>query len=438
MSTPKIDLHHRSPLILSILLAISFSLSTSTYAQVQPGDPATIAQWTILVYLDGDNDLESDGVDSFLWMSQVGATDEVKILVQFDRISLPIVDDTRYGDWTGAKRFYVTQGMTPSPSNALEDLGEVNMGSAQTLIDFVRWGMTNYPAQNYAVVLWDHGRGWKFNSSPQIFSVDLLTDWTSGGDGFTMRELLDSFSAVTDEGAHPVDLIGFDACLMAMIEVDNQILPYGLVRVGSEETIPREAWPYHEFLSSLVANPSMTPGELGQEIVQKYYDYYTSYTLSAVYLDNSYTTLNASVNAFAQALIGGLNSYRSQISNSRSDTLHFNLFVPLADYSFVDLYDFAFQISQRVTDDAINLAASNVMDAIHAVVLHERHGLLWNGAHGISIYFPVSAGEYDVRYDGVFNWLTFTGRNQWGEWLREYFSLPGWSSIISMPVIANR
>jgi hypothetical protein len=338
---------HRLPLVSFIFILSFFSFWISGSAQDQTNDTSANAEWTFMVYVDGDNDLEGEGVDSFMWMSSVGSTDDVNILVQFDRIRIPLVDDTRYGDWTGAKRYRVTKGMTPTPANALWDMGEVNMADPQTLIDFVDWGIDNYPAEKYAVVLWDHGRGWKSNPSPQILSVDLLADWTSSGDGMSMPELRNAFGALTDEGAHPIDLIGFDACLMAMIEVDNQIKPYGLVRVASEETIPREAWPYHEFLSTLIVNPSMTSAELGQEIVQKYYSHYTSYTLSAVDLGGSYTALDADLDTFAQALMGGLSSNRSQITDARSDTLHFNFLLPLSDYSFIDLYDFAYQINQR-------------------------------------------------------------------------------------------
>jgi hypothetical protein len=348
-----------------------------------------------------------------------------------------LIDDTRYGDWTGAKRYRITKGMTPTPSNALQDLGEVNMADQQTLIDFVEWGINSYPADHYAVVIWDHGRGWKSNPSNQMFSVDLAADWTSGGDGLSMPELRSAFSDLTNDGAEPIDLIGFDACLMAMIEVDNQIIPYGLVRVGSEETIPREAWPYHQFLDTLVNNPYMSPAELGEEIVQKYYSYYTRYTLSAVDLGTLYTTLDVSVDTFAQALIGGLSSFRSQITAARSDTLHFNLLVPLADYSYVDLYDFAYQINLRISDATIPSTASAIMDAIDASVIYERHGTLWNSAHGISIYFPESVDDYDSRYDGFTNWMVFTANNHWDELLRAYFYIPEWSTIKFMPVISN-
>ncbi|RPI54007.1 MAG: M6 family metalloprotease domain-containing protein, partial [Chloroflexi bacterium] len=71
-------------------------------------------------------------------------------------------------------------------------------------------------------------------------------------------------------------------------------------------------------------------------------------------------------------------------------------------------------------DAAIDAAAEEVMAAIDAAVIEERHGPGWPGAHGISIYFPVDG--YDSRYDGSANFLVFTAANRWDEWLHAYYS----------------
>ena len=109
-----------------------------------------IAQWTVLVYLDGDNNLEREAVEDFLEMASVGSNGDVQIVVQFDRAP---GYDRRYGDWHGTLRFHVTQGMTPEPANALADLGEANMGDGQTLHSFVQWGKATFPAQRTSLVL---------------------------------------------------------------------------------------------------------------------------------------------------------------------------------------------------------------------------------------------------------------------------------------------
>ena len=67
--------------------------------------------WTYMVYLDGDNNLEAAAIDDFLEMSSVGSTPEVAVVAQMDRIA---GYDTSNGDWTDTRRFYVTHDMTPT------------------------------------------------------------------------------------------------------------------------------------------------------------------------------------------------------------------------------------------------------------------------------------------------------------------------------------
>jgi len=114
--------------------------------------------WTFMVYLDGDNDLEDAGIDDFLEMSSAGSDTGINIVVQFDRVP---GYSSAYGDWTSTKRFHITYGMTPTSLEAVQDIGEANMGSPATLSDFANWAITNYPAERYALVFWNHGGGWR-------------------------------------------------------------------------------------------------------------------------------------------------------------------------------------------------------------------------------------------------------------------------------------
>jgi len=373
------------------------------------------AQWTFMIYLAGDNNLEGAGIDDFLEMSSVGSTSDVNIVVQFDRIP---GYDSGYDDWTSTKRFWVTPGMTPASDNALQDIGEVNMGDPQTLIDFVQWGMSSYPADHYAVVLWDHGSGWRLRPDEKPFLKDVAYDDTSGGDALDMPELLSAMDTLSNGGSEPLDLVGFDACLMGMIEVDNQLIPYVDVRVGSEETEPWDGWPFDTILSSLTGNPAMSASQLGLVIVDEYYaSYSNSETQSAIDLHTPYDTLNTAVNDFAVALINGVSSHHAEIATARANTQKF--YYP----TYIDLYDFAYQVNQEVSDATINAAATDVMNAVNGAVIREQHGGSWPGAHGISIYFPESEGAYDSDYDGSTGWLQFTANTQWDEWLHAFYDV---------------
>ncbi|MCX7806940.1 MAG: clostripain-related cysteine peptidase, partial [Planctomycetota bacterium] len=125
------------------------------------------AAWTFMVYMGADNNLEWAGIEDFLEMASVGSTADVNIVVQFDRTPC---FDTRYKNWSLANRFHIGAGMEPYPKCAVADWGdgrgarEVNMGDPRNLTDFVKWAAENFPAERYALVLWNHGGGWRVRS----------------------------------------------------------------------------------------------------------------------------------------------------------------------------------------------------------------------------------------------------------------------------------
>jgi len=279
--------------------------------------------WTFMVYLDGDNNLEELGIDDFLEMSSAACPDDVNIVVQFDRIP---GYNTTYGDWTTCKRFLVTPGMTPTAANATEDVGECNMGDPNTLSDFVDWAMARYPADNYALILWGHGSGWKKKWVPWKDETGIARgicwDETSGFDYLTLQE---TEQALTGKY---IDLLGYDTCLMHMIEVAYQVRDYTGIDVGSEEIEPDDGWPYNTILGDLCENPSMTTSALGGTIVSRYIGSYGDgedfcwVTQSAV--DQAeVSSLATAVDNLAQVLISKLPDDFDRIQEARADTEEF-------------------------------------------------------------------------------------------------------------------
>ena len=110
--------------------------------------------WTALVYLAGDNgrflsSLEGEGVSDLLEMKDVGSSDTLDIVAQFDAMT----DHA-------SRRYHISKGGRLAHDLVL-DLGDTNSGDAQVLLDFITWGVRAYPAQHYLLVLWNHGSGWK-------------------------------------------------------------------------------------------------------------------------------------------------------------------------------------------------------------------------------------------------------------------------------------
>jgi clostripain len=169
---------------------------------IVPSPASGKSAWTILVYLDSDNNLEPAAIMDIDEMELAGSNNNVKIVIQWDRI--PGYDNSN-GDWTGTKRFLVVKDEQEGiiASEEIMDLGEIDMASADSLADFIKWGMQNYPAEKYALFLWNHGGGWAVHTQ----------DETNG----TQANIETLKVAFTKAGfaEKKLDLLVFDQCLMS-------------------------------------------------------------------------------------------------------------------------------------------------------------------------------------------------------------------------------
>lgn len=253
-------------------------------------------QWTIMLYLDGDDvDMQTDYLDTFedIVNMKVGSTNDVNIVVQFDRCWHP---DPRFGGWEIAHRFYLTPGMAPLEENAIHDWGdgrggrEVDMSDPDTLSDFISWGARHYPAQHYALLAADHGFGWK----------GLIQDATSFNNHMTLRE----FKEAIDVAKVRIDLLALNACLMQMAEVAYELHDSPIVfMVGSE--MPGTAWPMAAMLQDITDRPLMSAVEMGRMMCDLYVDTnapHQQVTLSTMDL-SCVNELAEKVNDLVQALL---------------------------------------------------------------------------------------------------------------------------------------
>ncbi len=257
------------------------------------------AQWTFLVFMNGDNDLEKWALADVNEMEVVGSTDDVNIVVQVDRSAR---QDDSDGDWSGARRFRVekdnnTRSIT---SPVLADLGTVDSGTPQTVIDFVEWGVATYPAERVAVVLWDHGTGWSFQ--PEAGQKGISDDYDSGSElSVAEGDVTEVYAAAAAALGRPVDLVGFDACIMMAWEVAWSVAPHGNVMVASQDYEALQGWDYTGAMGDLVANPGMSAAELGESIAFRFYEIPDS-TQSVVDL-GQIPAFTASISNVADAVI---------------------------------------------------------------------------------------------------------------------------------------
>ena len=383
-------------------------------------------QWTIMVYMDADNDLEKDGIDDFLEMSSINLVEGVNVVVQMDRI--PYYDD-RYGDWTGCRRFLVTHGATPTPQQSIDDLGEVNMGDLNTLVDFVVWATTNYPANNYMLVLWDHGAGC-------LPPGGICFDWHENPhDPLSMDELGVAMTSIEASMGKSIEILGLDACLMSTVEVAYQVRGTIDIFVGSEELVPLDGWPYDDILGSLTSNPSMSPSDLASQIVESYVNSYqggsqgTSNHVTMAAFQNSevVSSVVSALDTFAQELSAHTSNYHTQITTARTNTENFDFQLPVDDRIYYDLYDFAQEIDQLVPEQTLHTATQNLINSIDTARIGQPgHGPYHPNSHGLSIYWP-TRNQYSVSYED----LDMAVDTQWDEFLQTYYSFVSQLKVVA-------
>ena len=356
-----------------------------------------------MVYMDADNSLEYAGLEDINEMEMEGSDSNINVIIQIDRI--PGYDSSN-GDWTGAKRYYAIKDSDSSiiSSPVVQDLGEVNMGSAITLQNFIQWSKSNYPAENYALILWDHGSGIMFGND----LGGICWDDSNGNDYLTVPEL----SSVLSNPLYSVDLIGFDACLMGGVEIHYQLKDNVDVIVGSEEITPLEGYPYDFILNFLRSDPLATPQQLGQQIVVLY-----DYSLPSY----SYIT-QAAIKPLTADFINGLDNFindlddiaisqQNNIQIARQSSQEFD------ESSYIDLYDFANEI-QKHCSGPVDSSAQYIMNYISNIVIEEKHSNSRTGAHGLSIYFP---NNY-IGYSKIYELHAFASDLGWDEFLLKYYT----------------
>ncbi len=415
------------------LISISTSEGTGYSKKEFVLDVASEAsnEWTFMVYLDADNNLERAGIDDFLEMADVGSQAGVNIVVQMDRVD---GFDVSYGDWKGTRRFLIKSGDIPSIT-PIQDLGEANMGDPDVLQNFVEWASVNYPAKHYALSIWNHGGGWRdirrnmldmsrsvaTRVEPDI-GVSRAIAWDdTDGDKLYMKEVQLALEATGVK----LDIVGFDACLMGMVEVAYAMRNVADYVVGSEDLEPGDGWPYNTILAELVATPSLSPRDLSALIVTKYFDSYSQgsgITQASVEV-SKLNKLCTEIDDF----VSKANKEWASLKTARMNSQEYH--ESGRSYWGVDLWDFADNVHGQVVSNDIKTAAIELKNAIDEFVVREFHSPDVAGSHGIAIYFPPTQSEFYNDYDhagyeesNTYMPVDFVRDYDWDNWLKEYYN----------------
>jgi len=392
------------------------------------------AKWTFMVYMAGDNNLDGAAIRDIEEMARAGSTKDVHILVQLDRL-----EDQK------TRRFRITQG-GGFKTDCIESFGDTNTGDPQILYDFVKWAADNYPADRYALILWNHGSGWwedaRSRAAGSVQDVipprsaphdavppdqvsapsarlagptdpsaarevrrkryrplfrhpslrehrSICYDDTSGGDALDNRELRIVLAGLCALLGRKIDLLGMDACLMNMVEVAYQLRESVSVIVGSEIEEPFDGWPYAEILTRLSAKPRQDAAALARWIVKSYLLSYRGKdeTVTQSALDLSRIgEMTAKVDALSASLLAALETDAKLIEAAWRRSPRFY------DDNYIDLACFAKSFRKKAGAElhakVVDLIAALKAGKGRAILCQGKIGREVRGTCGLSIYFP--------------------------------------------------
>ena len=367
-----------------------------------------LKEWTVLLYMAGDNNLSEECVYALNEIKE-GLSDNprLSVLAQFDPSGLRAT----------TKRFELGPiGKSSLDEDVRWQARETDTGEPNNLLEFIRWGISTYPAQHYMVVLVGHGTG---------TDDDFLRD-ENPPNSLSVLEFSEVFSKLRADG-HTIDVLGMDTCLMSMAEVCYEMLRNRvLYMVGSEGFAPNTGWPYRAILSQLSESISrdgsgapVDPRTLAVQIVDHYKDFYKPYINGGISVDQSALEV-AKIEDVQQSMFSLV-----KILNEEFENRQLEYFSPkqnaliLAHWEaqsyngevFVDLYDFCERLQLRYPYEDVKEHCERVKEAIRGVVVKSNvAGAAFQFSFGLSIYFPwagLSPNYGNLSFPKATNWIDF-------------------------------
>ena len=376
---------------LILLCAVTLSLFTACGTN----ENITTEGRTLFIYMCGSNletkqGLASKNIDELL-SADAG---DMNIVIQTGGASI-----WRHHDISSSKsqRYEIKDGKLM----LLKEFEQKNMGEAETLTDFLKWGQKNYPTNHNMLVLWDHGGG---------SAKGVCFDENYSFDALTLTELNSALKKAKLN--NKFDIIGFDACLMATVETAAMVKDYAKYMIASEEIVPSGGWDYKSVVKAFATGKSEK--KIGKQICDSFMKKCKNHeqelfsTLSVLDLSQLKTMLKKVTEA-AEYLnrIAGKENYFSQLLNAARQSEKFGV-------------DNVFDGSSNMVDFADFYGLVNIEDITAAVeikkfVIYNVNSGKRNNT-GLSFFYPISVSEKEIQ-----DYISLGVCREYNDFLQEYY-----------------
>jgi len=340
--------------VLATALVLFVGIAMVPVGLLASDESVQLKEWTVMVYCAADNDLAPFAASDINEMEMVGSTDQLDIIVQYDgsakhspetpgSVRLHIVKDVNpeaiasetvenlgevdmgskqtfreFLEWgvTGfpAKKYMVVlwnhgsgwyQDVASSPldytspkdvQDVVAAIEQLQGGVDRDFFEDFKQSIARRRMQG----LLERGtslRPFRGAKRRPVFKSGKAIAIDEGGDSPTAlstTDLADAFAAARQSlpAGSCFEVIGFDACLMGMVEVFYALREQGRFSIGSEKTEPGDGWAYDKWLAPMAANPQMDGAAVGQVVISSYIEHYGKHNDN---VENPFHRVNATL-----------------------------------------------------------------------------------------------------------------------------------------------
>lgn len=165
-------------------------------------------EWTVIMYLNGSNEMAIEMENTFKQLCKINKSN-VNIVIQLSKAPIDLVrtirqDDSSYAEnWTGTRRYSIINGKL----EIVQSNEYINMADYRNLYDFIKWAANKFPAKRYMVSISGHG-----------FIVASLSD-LCGKEPYIMG-MYEMCTAINNlKNIIDIDILILDICNMNTIEL---------------------------------------------------------------------------------------------------------------------------------------------------------------------------------------------------------------------------
>lgn len=386
-----------------------------------PPKPKEI-EWTVMLYMGADNNLAPAALVDIQELEMVGSTDQVHFTVLADvyyeysdyttNYVYGIPDDSGY---LVTPMMHITkhpeegvQSHLTDPEAVLYPLEGFNSADPNNLKQFIKWSAQRFPAEHYALVIWDHGNSWL----PGRAGAAAVQDMYEGeGNSMFIHEIE---AAIFGSGIH-LDILTFDACNMGSVEVIYQLKNVTDYVVASQRTEPGPGDDYEAIAAYLTANPTATPDALGKVWVNSFVEFYSLQ-------DNSSVTRSLVKTDRLDAVASAVNQIVPLLADSSvitSDGLHSTMDEPIRFFRDVDIVNYTYVLPYHCQNPDLASKLESLREATFNSIIYNRtytcdtEPVSWTfgtrdfglgedidvlGATGLNIYLPTKSDYIENEF----------------------------------------